>query len=71
MASSEGLIMVDTALFDLNLFHTLMDLLPTVIQFMTAFFIIDIIFDVLETLTNISKARKVKKKKRTGKEFAG
>lgn len=64
--------MADSALFDLNLWYALMDLLPTIIYFMTAFFILDLVIDVLETLTNISKGRKIKKtKKRTGKEWVG
>ena len=64
--------MADSALFDLNLWYALMDLLPTIIYFMTAFFIMELVIDVLETLTNISKGRRIKKaKKRTGKEWVG
>lgn len=63
--------MADAALFDLGLWYALMDLLPVVIEFMTAFFIIDLTLDVLDIMGNIAKRKKIKKAKRKGDEFVG
>lgn len=54
--------MVDAQIFDLTLWETLMDLLPVVVSTMSAFFVLDVVFYLIKTMTKVSKGKKRRKR---------